>query len=266
MKEQEFEVWKPVVGYEGLYEVSSFGRVKSLDNTILHKDGITTFRKGRILKSKTERNGYMRVVLSKESKHIHYSIHRLVAYAFIPNPYEFPCVNHKDENKQNNHVDNLEWCTHKYNNNYGNFSEKLSSSLRKNGNKNIRRVLQVSLDGTILKEYECMNDVKIYGFCPAKVGRCCRNKNHNFVHLNYIWVFKEDEDTIERKVDLYKTVRNHTIRRVIVMKYPQMEFIGIYDSLAHVSKVFNIPKSCICLCCNNKQIQSKGYTFKYAEQ
>ena len=102
------EYWKSVVGYEGLYMVSNWGRVKSIK-----------FGKERILKPVTNSSGYLLVGLYKNNIEKKYSVHRLVAEAFIPNPYNLPQVNHKDENKQNNVVSNLEWCTHEYNNTYG---------------------------------------------------------------------------------------------------------------------------------------------------
>ena len=99
--------WKPIKDYEGLYEISNTGEVKSLN-----------LKKGRILKQHIQRS-YLYVGLSKQCKTKLHLVHRLVAKTFIPNPLHLPEVNHKDENKLNNNVDNLEWCTAKYNSNYG---------------------------------------------------------------------------------------------------------------------------------------------------
>ena len=109
------EIWKPVVGYEGLYEVSSLGIVRSLDRY----DSRNCFRKGRILKLNDNGRGYLDVQLCSNGKVKHHLVHRLVAEAFIPNPYNLPQVNHRDENPSNDNVDNLEWCDAKYNINYG---------------------------------------------------------------------------------------------------------------------------------------------------
>lgn len=112
------EIWKDVVGYEGLYEVSSFGNIKSVNRKIL---SIGLKRKYyRILTSKnmkifTERVGYKRVVLTKNKIESKVRVHRLVAEAFIPNPLDKPHVNHIDNDKTNNHILNLEWCTPKEN-------------------------------------------------------------------------------------------------------------------------------------------------------
>ena len=128
--EQQIEEWREIKGYEGLYEVSNLGRVRRLDgivNTDI-KNVSKRFLKGRILKPSTNSNGYYRVILSKDSKTKMHFIHRLVAVAFLPNPDNLPCVNHKDENPKNNSVWNLEWCTQKYNMNYGTVRERMSKS------------------------------------------------------------------------------------------------------------------------------------------
>ena len=113
------EVWKNINGYEGLYQISNNGRVKSLP-----KLAGKSWRKEKILKTYLDKDGYVKVILCKENKTKFLSVHRLIAEAFIPNPNEFPQINHKDENKQNNSLENLEWCTCKYNINYGTRTER----------------------------------------------------------------------------------------------------------------------------------------------
>ena len=123
------EIWRPVVGYEGLYEVSSYGRVRSLDKY----DSRNRFRKGRILTLYTEIGGYLRAHLSSNGKAKHHSVHRLVAEAFIPNPDNLPEINHRDEDKTNNRVDNLEFCDRKYNINFGSRTDRMRDTKIKNG-------------------------------------------------------------------------------------------------------------------------------------
>ena len=114
------EIWKPVKHYEGLYEVSNYGRVKSLLRTVYRPDGcICGYVTEHYMTQHDNGNGYLFVNLWKNNKGKREYVHRLVALAFIDNPKQFPQVNHKDEDKQNNYVDNLEWCDCKYNNNYG---------------------------------------------------------------------------------------------------------------------------------------------------
>lgn len=117
------EIWVDIKGYEGLYQVSNLGRVKSLERI----DSLGHKRKEKIFKPQKNK-GYLRVSLWKDGKGKKYSIHRLVAIAFIPNPDNLPEVNHKDENKFNNNVDNLEWCTVAYNNTYGTRIQRFSES------------------------------------------------------------------------------------------------------------------------------------------
>lgn len=104
------EIWKPIKEYEGLYEVSSFGNVRSIKRNTTN---------GKIMKLQKTKTGYYRVGLCKNNKVKCYSVHRLVAQAFIPNLNNLPQVNHKNECKTNNNVENLEWCTMLYNVRYG---------------------------------------------------------------------------------------------------------------------------------------------------
>ena len=123
------EEWRTIVGYEGQYEVSSYGRVRSLDRY----DRMNRFWKGRILNLHTGTGGYLFVGLSSNGNEKNYLVHRMVAQAFIPNPDNLPQVNHKDEDKTNNNVDNLEWCDREYNINYGTIKDRIRNTAIKNG-------------------------------------------------------------------------------------------------------------------------------------
>ena len=106
-----YEIWKCIKGFEN-YQVSNYGRIKSLNYRQTGKSGILS-------SALDKRDGYLRVNLCKDGKKYPKLVHQLVSLAFIPNSNNLPCVNHKDEVKTNNNVNNLEWCNHKYNNNYG---------------------------------------------------------------------------------------------------------------------------------------------------
>ena len=127
------EEWRPIVGYEGLYEVSNLGRVRSLDRYV--KCGYEAYRlqKGKVLSPTKDTNGYLKVVLNCNGKHKSINVHRLVTEAFLPNPDNLPEVNHKDEDKTNNRVENLEWCTRKYNVNFGTARIRSKDTHIKNG-------------------------------------------------------------------------------------------------------------------------------------
>ena len=123
LKPDEIEVWRDIKGYEGRYQVSNLGRVKSLN---YNRTGVE-----QVMSPRHNENGYAIVILSDFGKRDYQLVHRLVAQAFIPNPNNYPVVNHKDENPSNNNVDNLEWCTVRYNNEYGTRVERASKNRKK---------------------------------------------------------------------------------------------------------------------------------------
>lgn len=125
------EEWRPVIGYEGLYEVSSLGRVRSLDKYVKGKG--YRLHKGKVLSPTKNKNGYLKVNLHCNGKRKTITVHRLVAQAFIPNPDNLPQVNHRDEDKTNNRVENLEMCDVKYNLSYGTARIRERDTKIKNG-------------------------------------------------------------------------------------------------------------------------------------
>ena len=145
------EEWKDIKGYEGRYQISSFGRVKSLNYRCTGREKILDFKS-------TNSRGYVIAKLCKEGKVKSYTVHKLVAEAFIPNPNNYKEINHRDENKINNHVSNLEWCTRKYNCNYGTRNKRVSKSHKgkTKGSKNgrARKILCV----TTGKPFNCIKD------------------------------------------------------------------------------------------------------------
>ena len=122
--------WKSIVNYDGLYEVSANGEIKSVARILKDSKGNTRVWPERIMKQTKDKDGYFRVCLSKDGKCTGKRVHRIVAEAFIDNPEKLPFINHKDENKTNNNYKNLEWCNAKYNSNYGNAIEKRVKSRR----------------------------------------------------------------------------------------------------------------------------------------
>lgn len=125
-KDIDGEIWKPVVGFEGLYEVSNMQRVKSLKRK---KHGIVI---PILLRSGKHQFGYPKFTLCKNGKLYYYQLHRLVAEAFIPNPNNLPCINHIDCNPENNNIFNLEWCTHSHNSRHAYITGRLNKSGEKN--------------------------------------------------------------------------------------------------------------------------------------
>ena len=158
---------KDIKGYEGLYAVTSCGKVYS-------------YKSKKFLKPKDNGYGYLFVTLCKDGKMKKYKVHRLVAMAYLPNPENLPQINHKDENKANNCLQNLEWCDASYNINYGTHNKKVSNSLKK-------PILQYDLDGNFIREWPSARDVGKE--VRSNIGYCLRGRNKTA--YGYIWKYKE---------------------------------------------------------------------------
>lgn len=174
------EIWKDIDGFKGYYQVSNFGRIKSLFRYVKVKNGFRSVQE-KILKPKIDKDGYLHIVLQKNRKSRYFAIHRIVANAFIPNPNNLPQINHKDENKANNHVENLEWCTELYNDNYGNRNKKISKLKYKPIN-------QYSLSGDFIRWWEsgvCIE--KETGFNRKNISACCCGVKKTA--YGYVWKF-----------------------------------------------------------------------------
>lgn len=186
------EEWKDIKGYEGLYQISNKGRVKSLAKEIITNNGYSVCTKKygeKILKPQHNQKGYQQIGLHCDGKTSRKMIHRLVAEAFIPNPYNLPQVNHKDECKDNNVVENLEYCTNDYNHNYGT-GIKRAADKNRNG-KLSKKVYQYTLDGELVKVWESTQECFRHGFNRGNICRCCRNEYGGKTYKGYIWKYVE---------------------------------------------------------------------------
>lgn len=122
--------WRDIPGYEGLYCCSPAGQVKSLERVVRRRDGLSHTVPERVLAPARHPHGYQQVTLCKNGKKERWLVHRLVAMTFLPNPEGLPCINHKNEVKDDNRADNLEWCTVAYNNTYGDRVERIAEKHR----------------------------------------------------------------------------------------------------------------------------------------
>jgi hypothetical protein len=204
------ENWKYVIGYEGLYEVSTSGIVRSIDR-VIYRNGRCAFYKGRVLKTYINR-GYVYVTLSKKGIESGKKVHRLVAEAFIPNPDKFPDVNHKDENKSNNCIENLEWCTKEYNRKYGTASFRSRLKHRAKG----RAIKRYDLDGNLIKIYDCTSDLNLDGFDRRAVYLCCKGKKNTY--KGSVWCFA-NSPLIIRENKLFKKVYKYDLNGNYIKSY-----------------------------------------------
>lgn len=168
------EEWKDIKGYEGLYQVSNLGNVKSLKRNVKTRHpGKTYVIEEKIRKVTYNRGGYALIVLSKCGKNKTCLVHRLVAEAFVsnPDPENFVLVNHKDENKRNNKSDNLEWCTTTYNNTYRNIH------LRRNFDSINRKIIQYDLDMNEIKRWKSVAEASdFYKIANTNIIKCCKSE------------------------------------------------------------------------------------------
>ena len=183
----QIEVWEDIKGYEGLYQVSNMGRVKSLERTVTRKNGRRQTIQERILNPKTERNGYLRIELCNGSgKKKSFLVHRLVCEAFHENTENNkPCVNHIDENKANNTASNLEWCTYKENLNHGTRSARSAKALSK-------PVGQYAKDEELIKIWQSTREVqRQLGLDQSTISKVALGKRKTA--YGYVWKYIEEE-------------------------------------------------------------------------
>ena len=187
------ELWADIKGYVGLYQVSNFGRVRRIRRVVTmqnHTEDGTQYTANRlyvgmIMKTRKTQFGYVSVQLCKNGKYQKLLVHRLVAQAFIPNPKHLPQVNHKDEDKTNNRLSNLEWCTASYNLNYNDGQKVRLETRNKNKSYHYERMVgQYSLDGTLIKTYKNSTET---GYCRECIRDCCLGKQQT--SHGYIWKY-----------------------------------------------------------------------------
>lgn len=171
----DIEIWKDVLGFEGLYKASSHGRVWSI-------------RTNKEMKGVPDSYGYLRLGLYKENKRKYNSIHRIVAESFIPNPENKPQVNHIDENIKNNTLKNLEWVTEKENSNHGTRNIRMAKTKHK-------KIDRYSLDGEYIDSFNSIKEAKDFLGCKddSNISKCCKGKMKSAG--GYRWKYAEIENS-----------------------------------------------------------------------
>ena len=238
--EENIEIWKDIEGYKGLYQISNYGNVKSLN---YNKTG-----KERILKPK--KNIYLQIMLHQNAKVKYFYIHRLVATAFILNPKNYPCVNHKDENKQNNHVDNLEWCTYQYNNTYGTKPERLSKASKgRIFSEEAKQKMSKARKGKNLSEE-----------AKQKISEAHKGKPKSEEHKRKMSEVRKGKFKGENHPMFGKI----SPKRIPILQFTKdMVYVREFDSAKSASIELNIDNSAITACCKGKLKTAYGYKWVY---
>lgn len=224
------EIWKNIKEFED-YQISNMGRVKSLK-----------FNKQKILKLDETSDGYLTIRLLKNNIIKHIGVHRLVAQAFIPNPNNYPQVNHIDENKHNNCVENLEWCTQEYNMHYGNRTKKMC-----------KEVYQYDLNGNFVKKWESVAQAK-KELKIRHISECCNGQM--LTAGGFVWNYD----------NVFKPIIYKSKKRVVKQYDLNGIFLKQWDSIAKVEKVLGFNNRNICACCRHKRPTAYGFIWKYANE
>lgn len=256
IKDLEGEVWKDVVGYEGLYEVSNKGRVKSLN---YHSTNRPSLLRHDI------RNDYHRVTLCKNNKTKKFFVHRLVYEAFIGDlpKYESQgegngdkmwCINHKDENPNNNCIENLEVLSIAENNRYGLFGQKVSEAKS-------MAVYQYDLDGNFVKKWKSTIECQENGFQSSKISLCCNKKR--FSHKKYIWSYKKlNKKEVKEKAKIASEKMKRCFPKKVFQYTKKLELVRIWESQGECEG-FGFDQPSISACCLGKLKTHNGYIWSH---
>lgn len=218
---QDEEIWKEIQGFEGEYAISNKGNVKNL-------------KSGRILGGGYNSRGYKFVNLKGKE----YTVHRLVALAFIDNPNNLPQVNHIDENKKNNNVSNLEWCSASYNTNYST-------------HKRCCKINQLTLDGEFVKIWESSHQIeRETGYDQGYIIKCCKGKRKQA--YGYRWEYVDPS-------------QQHKFNQPVAALTKDGEFVAEYKSAAEASRCLKIKYKCVYFCLNGTYKSTHGLKFIYID-
>lgn len=222
----EDEIWKEIQGFEGLYAVSNRGRVKNL-------------KTGKVLKYVIDNMGYAFVTLYKaNSKPKNIKVHKLVVKTFIPNPDNLPQINHIDENKWNNNVSNLEWCT-------------ASQNQRHSAHQRSCRINQLTLDGQFIRQWESSHQIgRELGYNQSYIIQSCKRKRKQA--YGYKWEYADPEQ--QRKLN-----------RPVAALTKDGELVSEYKSAAEASRCLKISATQIYYCLNGTYKSTHGLRFIYID-
>ena len=201
---EEKEIWKDIVGFEGMYQISNMGRVKSVERTAWSglNGGCYRTVPERILKAMKNSNGYLYVQLCKDGINKNYTVHQLVGNAFLSNPQDYKELNHRDEDKTNNCVNNLEWCSRSYNLTYNGRAKKAGEKLRgrKQSEEHIKKrsksILGIDKVTGLIVEFPSAKEAeREMGIAQSNITKCCKGKLNSCG--GFYWMYKNNNDDTE---------------------------------------------------------------------
>ena len=261
----ENEIWKQINGYEGLYEVSNLGNVRSVERRVWSRGFYITL-KGKPKKQVIDKRGYCIVFLSKDGKEKTHRVHRLVANAFIQNPYNKPEIDHINTNKQDNRADNLKWVTPKENSENvishkkqidawdDELKRKMIESRRSNGSKNAPiKVYQYTLEGEFVAEYPTIKDAKKALLTNNNIGKAVDREDKS--SCGYLWRSKKEERPFYCGRMKYFKLQN------IVQYDKNGNVVAEYKDVKEASKATGLHGACIRRSIY-KDFTPKKYKFK----
>jgi len=255
------EEWRPVVGKEGIYEISNIGRTRSLDRAFVKADGKRWKYKGKILTPQMDKRGYLRVGLCNTKKYVH----TLVAQSFIPNndPKRLIQVNHKNEDKSDNRVENLEWCDNIYNSRYGSRGKRI-------GEKASIAVIQIKPDGSISRFNSLTEAAKSVGASTTEISFACKGKKNTC--RGSIWRYADNDNSeqvaFNQEISRKRVAEGHRktalkVSVAVIQLSTCGSFISEYPSISAAERITGVGNTSICKVCRGVTKTAGGYKWKY---
>lgn len=236
------EEWKDIKGYEGYYQVSNLGRVASIPRTITGKNGATYFVDGKILSATDNGHGYKTVMLNKDSKRKRLYVHRLVAESFLPNPNHLKEVNHINEIRDDNRLENLEWISTYDNRVYGNRLKKVAEALA-------TPVKQYDLKGQYIQSFSSIKEAsRKTGIADVTIGKCVNNSAISAG--GFIWRSLDDENITLLKNNKFRSVDQYDLSG---------NYLNTYETIKSASESVGSTYSTIVNSCNNIGKKAGGF-------
>lgn len=248
------EVFTDIHNFEGMYQVSNLGRVRSCDRIICNG----RFEKGKIMKPCKTKKGYLRVYLCKDGKQYTYSIHRLVALAFIPNPDNKPCIDHINGIKEDNNVKNLRWCTNRENVHFS-MDNNTRHIFTPDESKCSRKVAKLDMNGIEIEVYPSLSEAArkngIKSF--TKISSVCNGQRKSAG--GFKWQYRSDMPIFIRNKNMKEKGKPIPIAQFDL----DGNLVSEFNSISEAQKKTNIHLTCIMKSLRNDSYSFNGYTFRY---